>query len=110
MKFLFFLIALLIFLLLYTIFSSLIRFSLYLTTRYSFEEKRLFFPTMLTMLLWCCIAIVLFYLLIYVWNIPVIDIALNILIGAEVDANDILILTACLLTSFIFGVLIIVQI
>ncbi|CCY71170.1 unknown [Clostridium sp. CAG:921] len=106
MKFLFFLIALLIFLLLYTIFSSLIRFSLYLTTRYSFEEKRLFFPTMFTMLLWCCIAIVLFYLLICVWNIPVIDIALNILIGAEVDANDILILTACLLTSFVFGVIV----
>ncbi len=105
MGFLYFLIALLLFLLLYTMISSLIKFTLYLTTRYKFEDYRLLLPTLFTMLLWALIVFGAIYVISNIFNIQILSILLNLLINAEIVTDDIINMVICILSAFVIGIL-----
>lgn len=61
MGFFLFLVGLFIFLLVYTMVSSVIKVSLYLTTKHSYSNIRLFIPTILTLLVTIILAILLLF-------------------------------------------------
>ena len=63
MAFFIFLLLLFVFLIVYVVVSSYIKFSLYLTTKYKFEDYRLFIPTITTTSIWIILSFVGVYIL-----------------------------------------------
>lgn len=101
MAFFIFLLLLFVFLIVYVVVSSYIKFSLYLTTKYKFEDYRLFIPTITTTSIWIILSFVGVYILKILFNEPLIDIFINIIIKADTISDKLPIILMVVLGYFI---------
>lgn len=101
MAFFIFLLLLFVFLIVYVVVSSYIKFSLYLTTKYKFEDYRLFIPTITTTIICIILSFVGVYILKILFNESLVDIFINIIIKADTISNRLPIILMVVLGYFI---------
>lgn len=105
MGFLWALLILLVALLVYTVVSTVIKIALLLTTKYRYENNRIFIPTILTLAIWTADFYFCFYTLGKLFDKPILEVALNVLIKTNDLSDKLVPIFGTIIVFFVIGIL-----